>query len=218
MASILAVDDELEILTLLRHILERDGHQVTCLSDPTQLPRELGCFDLVLLDVMMPGLDGFTLCQTLREQVDCPILFLTAKALEEDILYGLGCGADDYLLKPFGKDELRARVGAHLRREQRERRSVLTCGRARFDLSGKSLSVDGQAVPLTKSEYAICELLARRRGQVFSKEQIFELVYGYDRESDSAAIAEHIKNIRAKLGVLSLSPIETVWGIGYKWN
>ena len=150
--------------------------------------------------------------------MDCPILFLTAKTMENDITFGLGLGADDYLTKPFRIAELRARVNAHLRREHRERHTALTFERIKIDLSAKELRVDNTPVPLTKSEYLICEYLARNKGQVFSKEQIYEAVFGLDGDSDNATISTHIKNIRAKLSKLDIQPIATVWGIGYKWE
>lgn len=219
MAKILAIDDEKGILNLIRRVLEKDGHQVTTLTD-SDLPPQGGyeTFDLILLDVMMPGQDGFELCRTIRGSVDCPILFLTAKAQETDIMFGLGVGGDDYIIKPFGNGELRARVTAHLRRESRERQHVLSAGELRFNLGARTLSFHDKPIPLTKSEYAICEFLAKSRGQVFSKEQIYVGVFGYDGESDSSAIAEHIKNIRSKLRVCGVEPIGTVWGIGYKWQ
>jgi two-component system, OmpR family, lantibiotic biosynthesis response regulator NisR/SpaR len=219
MANILAVDDEPAILALIKSALTADHHLVTTVPDSAQVRQmDLGAFDLILLDVMMPGIDGFTLCREIRTAVDCPILFLTAKTLESDLMYGLGLGADDYMLKPFGIGALRARINAHLRRETRERRNVLYLEHVHFNLSGKELLAHGQKLPLTKSEYEICEFLARSRGQVFSKEHIYEAVFGFDGESDSSAITEHIKNIRAKLNKAGIEAIETVWGIGYKWK
>jgi DNA-binding response OmpR family regulator len=219
MAKILAVDDEKAVLALIKNILQKDGHIVTTVLNPNEIAElQLGKFALILLDVMMTGIDGFTLCRNIRDKVDCPILFLTAKAMENDIMAGLSEGADDYISKPFGAGELRARVNAHLRREKRQRRKVLCLGDIHFDLSGKEISVRDELVPFTKSEYEICEFLARNRGRVFSKEKIYESVFGIDGESDSSAIVEHIKNIRAKFSRLQVSPIETVWGIGYKWN
>ena len=114
--------------------------------------------------------------------------------------------------------ELRARINAHLRRESRERHTSLVLGSVRIDLSAKELQVDHTLVPLTKSEYLICEYLARNKGQVFSKEQIYEAVFHLDGESDSSTIATHIKNIRAKLAKQNVQPIVTVWGIGYRWD
>ncbi|EES74479.1 subtilin biosynthesis regulatory protein SpaR [Paenibacillus sp. oral taxon 786 str. D14] len=219
MAHILAVDDDPAVLTLIRNILQKEGHLVTALSSPSEvLALQLGSYDLILLDVMMPELDGFTLCRQIRSKVDCPILFLTAKSMENDLVEGLSIGADDYIVKPFGAGELRARIAAHLRRESRERRSVLCIGEVHFNLSGKEMRVQDTFIPLTKSEYAICEFLALNRGQVFSKDQIYESVFGFDGESEASTIVEHVKNIRAKLNQMNVNPIETVWGIGYRWK
>ena len=179
---------------------------------------KLGRYDLIILDIMMPGMDGFAFCEKIRSLVDCPILFLTAKTMENDITFGLGLGADDYLTKPFRIAELRARVNAHLRRESRERHTSLIFDKIKLDLSAKELRVDDVPVPLTKSEYLICEYLARNKGQVFSKEQIYEAVFNLDGESDNSTISTHIKNIRAKLSKLDIQPITTVWGIGYRWE
>ncbi|MFD1178105.1 response regulator transcription factor [Paenibacillus puldeungensis] len=219
MANILAVDDEQDILTLINNALKKDGHQVTVVQNPQQVDFEhLVGYDLILLDVMMPGIDGFTLCSKIRDWANCPILFLSAKTMEKDIMYGLDLGADDYITKPFGLGELRARVNAHLRRESREKHNLLFSSGFKFDLSAKEVLVGDHKIPLTKSEYRICEFLAKNRGQVFSKEQIYEAVYGYEGESDASTIAEHVKNIRAKLAAFELNAIITVWGIGYKWE
>lgn len=219
MAAILTVDDELPILELIRNGLQKDGHLVTTYAAAEQVPLEkLGRYDLIILDIMMPGMDGFTFCKKIRSLVDCPILFLTAKNMENDITFGLGIGADDYLTKPFRIAELRARVNAHLRREGRERHTAIAFDRIKIDLSAKELRVDDIPVSLTKSEYLICEYLARNKGQVFSKEQIYEAVFSLDGESDNSTISTHIKNIRTKLGKLEIQPIVTVWGIGYKWE
>jgi DNA-binding response OmpR family regulator len=219
MANILAIDDEKAVLTLIKNILQKDGHIVTMVSNPNEIAKlQLGKFDLILLDVMMPGLDGFTLCRNIRGKVDCPILFLTAKTMENDIMIGFGEGADDYIAKPFGAGEMRARINAHLRREKRQRRNVLCLNDIDFNLSGKEISFHNELIPFTKGEYEICEFLAKNRGQVFSKEKIYESVFGTDGESDSWTIVEHIKNIRSKFSKFQVSPIKTIWGIGYKWE
>lgn len=219
MALILAIDDEIPILELIKNGLQKDGHLVSVYSSAEQVPLEkLGQYDLVILDIMMPEIDGFTFCAKIRPLIDCPILFLTAKTMENDITFGLGLGADDYLTKPFRIAELRARVNAHLRREQRERHTSINFDRVKIDLSAMELRVDNMLVSLTKSEYLICEFLARNRGQVFSKEQIYEAVFSLDGDSDNSTISTHIKNIRAKLSKFDIQPISTVWGIGYKWE
>ncbi|MCR3758633.1 response regulator transcription factor [Clostridium felsineum] len=219
MAKILAVDDDKAVLALIKNILQKNGHIVTTISDPSIVEKQqLGKFEIILLDIMMNKLDGFNLCKDIRNKVDCPILFLTAKSKENDIMYGLGVGADDYILKPFGSGELRARINAHLRRENRKKRCVLCFGDVQFDLSGKEITVDNKKLPLTKSEYEICEFLATNRGQVFSKERLYEAIWGFDGEGEPSSIVEHIKNIRAKFSKANINPIETVWGIGYKWT
>lgn len=219
MTKILAVDDDKGILELIRRILEREGYHVTTAQDPQQLDLEkLDRFHMILLDVMMPGMDGFSLCRRIRDRVDCPILFVTAKTAEKDLMEGLGVGGDDYITKPFGVGELRARVAAHLRRENRERKHRMILGEIQFSLQERKLYYQNTEVALTKSEYAICEYLALNRGQVFSKERILEHIFGFDGESGSSAITEHIKNIRGKFQPFGVNPIETVWGIGYRWK
>ena len=208
MAHILVVDDDGDLCALLKTALERDGHQVSACR----------WADCILLDVMMPGEDGFALCRRIRDLADCPILFLTAKTQEADVLTGLGVGGDDYLTKPFRIAELRARVAAHLRRQQRPPHSLLRRGGLDFDLRQRAVLWQGQPLRLTKSEYAICEHLAMHPGQTFSKEQLYEAAFGFDGTADAAAVTEHIKNIRAKLRAAQADPIETVWGVGYKWK
>ena len=216
---ILIVEDDEAIREGVRILLEGEGYTVQEAEDGFQCLKKLSAeTDLIILDIMMPDVDGFSYCDKIRSLVDCPILFLTAKTMEHDITFGLGLGADDYLTKPFRIAELRARVNAHLRRERRERHTALTFDRIKIDLSAKELRVDNTPVALTKSEYLICEYLARNKGQVFSKEQIYETVFGLEGDSDNSTISTHIKNIRSKLNKLDIQPIETVWGIGYKWE
>lgn len=220
MARLLVIDDEKAILDLVKNSLEKDGHVVTvCESAADVTINTLKNYDLILLDIMMPDVDGFMFCKKIRGIVDCPILFLTAKVMETDIVYGLGIGADDYITKPFRIGELRARVTAHLRRERREHHNTLGFEQEiKFDLSSKELFMKGKKVDLTKSEYEICEYLARNRGQVFTREQIYEAVFGFDGNSDNSTIATHIKNIRSKLAGYGVTPINTVWGVGYRWE
>lgn len=220
MARLLVIDDEKAILDLVKNSLEKDGHIVTvCESAADVTINTLKNYDLILLDIMMPDVDGFMFCKKIRGIVDCPILFLTARVMETDIIYGLGIGADDYITKPFRIGELRARVTAHLRRERREHHNTLGFEQEiKFDLSSKELFMKGKKVDLTKSEYEICEYLARNRGQVFTREQIYEAVFGFDGNSDNSTIATHIKNIRSKLAGYGVTPINTVWGVGYRWE
>ena len=219
MAKILVVDDDTAILDMIGTILNKDGHLVTKVSNPLEINMEkVNQYDLILLDIMMPGLDGLVLCSRIRKLVDCPILFLTAKTEESSLVNGLSLGADDYIYKPFGIMELRARVAAHLRREHREHSVRMVVGPVCFHLSLKQMMIEDKEIPLTKAEYEICEFLAKNRGQVFSKEQILEQVFGFDSESNDNTITTHIKNIRTKLSDFHCMPIKTVWGIGYKWE
>lgn len=219
MARILAIDDERAICDLLVRALERDGHEVDATCDPTEVPaRDLSRYDLILTDVMMPGLDGFELVREIRGRVDAPIVFLTARVSEDDAVVGLGLGADDYLRKPFGTAELRAKVTAHLRRDRREHHAALSFGLVRLDLAARELAVSGTVVPLTPTEYAICEFLARRPGRVFSRAQILEKALGWGTEAGEDAVSVHVSNLRAKLRRSGAEPVQTVWGVGYKWQ
>ena len=163
-------------------------------------------------------MDGFELCGRIRTLTDAPIVVLTAKAAEEDAVFGLGMGGDDYVRKPFGAAELRAKVAAHLRRERRERVHALAFGDVRLDLAARELYVGEARVPLTKTEFDVCEFLARHPGQVFSRDQIVEGVFGWDAESDAATISVHVSNARAKLKAAGAEPVQTVWGVGYRWT
>lgn len=219
MARILAIDDEQAILDALARILARDGHEVERVTDPASVPgMDLTRFDLVLCDVMMPGLDGFELVRQIRPAFDGPIIFLTARVAEEDAVTGYGLGADDYVRKPFGAAELRAKVAAHLRRERRPHAHALAFGDVRLDLGARELSVGGAPVPLSPTEYAICELLARHPGQVMSRAQIREDVLGWESDADDAAISMQVSRARKKLSETGADPIATVWGMGYKWQ
>ena len=219
MAHILAVDDDADLRALLKTALERDGHQVTALPGGAVVTAEhCRWADCILLDVMMPGEDGFATCRRVRDLADCPILFLTAKTGEADVLTGLGLGGDDYLTKPFRVAELRARVAAHLRREGRTPRTRLRRGGLDFDLGERAVYAGETPVRLTRGEYAICAHLATHPGQTFTKEQLYEAVFGFDGTGEDSAVTEHIKNIRAKLRAVGENPIETVWGVGYKWK
>lgn len=219
MARIVAIDDEQAILDVLERILKRDGHDVLGLTDPARsLELDLARVDLILCDVMMPGLDGFELVRELRPSFDGPIVFLTAKVAEEDAVTGYGLGADDFVRKPFGAAELRAKVAAHLRREHRERTHALAFGPLRLNLGARQITMDGAPVALTPTEYEICELLARRPGQVLSRTQIREALFGWEREADDAAISMHVSRARKKLAAAGADPIATVWGMGYKWQ
>lgn len=216
---ILVVDDEADIVQMLQDLFTMKGYQVLAATGGKQaLALCSQKPDLILLDVNMPDMDGFTLCRQIRDFVSCPILFLTARIEDADKVKGFAAGGDDYILKPFSSQELLARVAAHLRREQRTPHARLRQGELDFDLGERAVYWKDTPLKLTKGEYAICEYLAMHPGQTFSKEQLYEAAFGYDGEADASAVTEHIKNIRAKLRPAGESPIETVWGVGYKWK
>ena len=223
MANLLVVDDNRDLCQVVQTALERDGHRVEIRLSGTALTEPLCRWaDCILLDVMMPREDGFAVCRRIRDLTDAPILFLTARTDEASVLEGLGIGADDYLAKPFRVAELRARVAAHLRRQNRTPVHRLVRGGVSFDLSARQAAVGENPLPLTRSEYAICEYLALHAGQTFTKEQIYETVFGIDGTADDTAITQHIKNIRAKLRAAGVAEpealLKTVWGVGYQWK
>ena len=177
--------------------------------------------DLILLDINMPGMDGLTVCQTIREHVACPILFLTARIESTDKITGFQAGADDYIVKPVDLDELAARIAAHLRREQRRHNQSIVrfFGELAVDYSARTVTVHNEQITLSKREFDILELLSWNTGQVFDRERIYEAVWGIDGDGNSDTVMEHIRKIRGKLAAHTLhSYIETVWGCGYKWN
>ena len=219
--KILIVDDEADIVSMLKDYFEFNGYDtLTALSGPEAIKKAEMQPDIILLDINMPEMDGKELWMRIRNFVSCPILFLTARIEEGDKIRGFGAGADDYIVKPFSIEELGARVSAHLRRERRQRESpkIRFDDKLAIDYTERSLYYNGKQVPLAKKEFDIIELLSQHAGQVFGKEQIYELVWDYDSEGDSSVIAEHIRRIRKKFAKEDMKPyIETVWGVGYKW-
>lgn len=227
MSKILIIDDEQELVMLLEDELKAKGHEVLVAYDgPKGIELAKKQPDLIILDIMMPGIDGFEVCRNIRDDVFCPIIFLSAKQSETDKIKGLTLGGDDYIVKPFGLKELMARIDANLRREKRSqyineenKRAVLYFGELSLNIKERTVKINGENIMLTKREYDIVELLALHAGQVFSREHIYEKIWGYDSEGDSATVVEHIKKIRAKLTTSTTDEyISTVWGIGYKWN
>lgn len=228
MSKILIIDDEQELVSLLEDELTAQGHEVLTAYDGQQgiiLAKQQP--DLIILDIMMPEVNGFDVCRVIRDDVLCPILFLSARQSEKDKIQGLTLGGDDYVTKPFGLGELLAKVEANLRREQRSqyminvnKQSKLYFGTLSIDIKGRSVKIADETIALTKYQYDIVELLALHAGQVFSREHIYEKVWGYDSEGDSSTVVEHIKKIRAKFAMVTpaVEYISTVWGIGYKWN
>ncbi|POZ55066.1 Response regulator ArlR [Lysinibacillus sphaericus] len=222
MANILAIDDDAAILRLIKKMLEMKNHTVTTIQDIKDITfAEINKHHLLLLDVMMPGEDGFDICTKIRPLIHIPIIFMTAKSDESSIIKGLSIGGDDYIIKPFSIHEVNARIEAHLRREARPKReasSAFIDNDIFIDLEAKKVIFQGQEIILTKIQYKICELLALHKGKVFSKEGIYEAVYSMDSDSQISTVVEHIRVIRKKFAQYNLSPINTVWGVGYIWE
>ena len=219
--KILIADDEIDIVTMLKSYFEFNGYDVlTAVNGLEAVERAGQQPDIILLDINMPDIDGMEVCSRIRDFVSCPILFLTARVEESDKIKGFGVGADDYIVKPFSMEELGARVSAHIRRERRKREStkVRFDNNLAIDYTEKCLYYNGNLITLAKKEFQIIELLSQHRGQVFSKERIYELVWDYDSEGDSSVVAEHVRRIRIKFkGADMKQYIETVWGMGYRW-
>lgn len=218
---LLIVDDEPGMVGMMRRYFSDSYEVVTAMTGEEAVQKAAGSPDLILLDINMPGMDGLTVCERIRKYVTCPILFLTARVESSDKIRGFQAGGDDYIVKPFDLDELGARVAAHLRREQRrqENPSVRFFGELTVDYTGRTVSVGGEPVSLSKREFDILELLSMNAGQVFDRERIYEIVWGIDGDGNSDTIMEHIRKIRAKLAAYTPhSYIETVWGCGYRWN
>lgn len=220
--KLLVVDDEEEICRMLKEYFSMLDYVVyTATSGEEALQNINQSPDLIILDVNMPGMDGFELCQKIRAEVNVPILFLTAKIEEQDRIEGFLVGGDDYILKPFSIEELQARVMAHLRREQRrsDQRRVMHYGKLQIDYTERKITVEGKEIELTRTEFDILELLSKNRGRIFDKETIYERIWGYEKEGNAESITEHIRRIRKKLAAYkSDEAIETVWGVGYKWT
>lgn len=219
--KIMVVDDEKGVVTIMKKYFEMSGYQVITAYSGQEALKKMSCLpDIVLLDINMPDMDGITVCQSIREYITCPILFLTARIETADKIKGFSAGADDYIVKPFELDELGARVEAHLRRENRkqEQSTLRFFNDMVIDYAKREISISGTRVSLSKKEFDIVELLSINAGQVFDRERIYDTVWGLEGDGNSDTIMEHIRKIRAKFSALSLhNYIETVWGVGYKW-
>ncbi len=220
--KILLVDDEKGIVKMMKNYFEMLGYQVYSAYDGKEALEKIACQpDIILLDINMPEMDGISVCQHIREHITCPILFLTARIESRDKIIGFQAGADDYIVKPFDIEELGARVEAHLRREQRkqEQSVVRFFDELVIDYLKREVTVNGNAIPLSKKEFEIVELLSINARQVFDRERIYEAIWGIDGDGNSDTIMEHIRKVRSKLSVYTQhSYIDTVWGVGYKWN
>ena len=221
---ILVVDDEKLLVKGMKFNLENEGYEVDCAYDgaaAVELARN-GRFDLIILDVMMPELDGLEACMRIREFSNVPIIMLTAKSEDADKLMGFESGADDYLTKPFNILELKARVRALLRRTaaaaaKQQEAGDLTVGHIRLDPAERSAWKDGAQVELTAKEFDLMELLMRNPGRVYSRENLLNVVWGYEYVGDYRTVDVHIRRLREKLELDPANPeyIRTKWGVGY---
>ena len=226
MYSILICDDERDIRSALRIYLENEGYTVLEAENGEEALRMLETKDvhLLLMDIMMPVLDGVAATVRLRERYNLPVIFLSAKSEDMDKILGLGAGADDYVTKPFNVVELLARVKAQLRRYVRlgglpeVKSSVLSVGGIQLDDEGKQVTLDGEAVQLTPREYEILRLLLQNAGKVFSSREIYRRVWKEEPLGAENAVAVHIRHLREKLEIDPANPryLKVVWGQGYK--
>lgn len=228
MEKILLVEDDCDIAELERDYLELNGFVVDMeVSGRKGLERALAeDYDLLILDVMLPELDGLSICKTVREQKEIPILLVTARKEDIDKIRGLSVGADDYIVKPFSPNELVARVRAHLARYQRLMAAAavrlpkeeLIHGSLRLLPGERRVFLAGQEVHLPNREFELLEFFLEHPAQVFSKEEIFEALWGADAVGDISTVAVHVKRLREKIETAEECYIETVWGTGYRLN
>lgn len=216
---VLIADDEKEFVELVTSYLHKEGLQVSSASDGYELLQTFKKqpVDVILLDIMMPYMDGLTACEKIREFSDVPIIMLSAKGEEMDRVQGLKIGADDYVVKPFSPKELVARIEALLRRtKQTVQSTVLQIGELMIDVDARTVKVAKQPVSLTRKEFDLLLLLAKNKNRVFSREELHDLVWGLEHSKATLRTVDtHIKTLRIKLGKASRL-IQTVWGVGYK--
>ena len=221
--KILVVDDERVLVKGIKFNLESEGYQVEVGYDGEQaveLARN-GGFDLIILDLMMPKIDGLQACMRIREFSNVPVIMLTARSEDTDKIIGFECGADDYITKPFNILELKARIRAMLRRagtaHQKDKTSRLQVGHIALDTDERSASKDGQAVDLTAKEFDLMELLMRNPGRVYSRENLLNIVWGYEYAGEYRTVDVHIRRLREKLELDPAHPVYilTKWGVGY---
>jgi len=220
--KILVVDDEKRIVDLVRLYLEKEGFRVDEAFDgQTALKKiEENDYNLLILDLMLPEVDGWTICRNVRKNSDVPIIMLTARGEEFDKILGFELGADDYIVKPFSPRELVARVKALLRRlSPKEDKDVLDFPGIYIDPSSRLVKVDEREVTLTPKEFDLLYFLAKNKDKVFTREKLLEEVWGYDFYGSLRTVDTHIKQLREKLGrSKAASYIVTVWGVGYKFE
>lgn len=228
MKKILIIEDESSIAELERDYLEVNGFSVDIESKGhTGLCKAKSeSYDLIILDLMLPGVDGFEICKQIRNVSDVPILMVSARKEDIDKIRGLGLGADDYITKPFSPSELVARVKAHISRYERlvgnkqQRKEEISIRGLRIDKAARRVYVNGEEVILTTKEFDLLAFLAQNPNRVFSKDELFERIWGMDAVGDIATVTVHIKKVREKIEIDTSNPqyIETIWGAGYRFK
>jgi len=228
MSRILIIEDEPEIADLEKDYLELSDFEVSIANDgETGLNSALeGDYDLVILDLMLPGIDGFEICKTIREEKNIPIIIVSAKKDDIDKIRGLGLGADDYLTKPFSPSELVARVKAHMSRYERlvgagsKPNDIIEIRGLKIDKTARRVVVNGEEKPFTTKEFDLLTFLAEHPNHVYTKDELFREIWGMESIGDIATVTVHIKKIREKVEADSSNPqyIETIWGVGYRFK
>ena len=221
---VLVVDDEKLIVKGIRFSLEQDGYDVDCAYDGEEaltFAREQQ-FDIILLDIMLPKLSGFEVCQQIREFSNVPIIMLTAKGDDMDKILGLEYGADDYITKPFNILEVKARIKAIIRRTAKQEKKADTAGRIQagdmtIERDNRRVYIEGREINLTAKEFDVLELLATHPNQVYSREKLLTMVWGADYPGDARTVDVHIRRLREKVETNSSEPkyVHTKWGVGY---
>lgn len=222
--GVLVVDDEEEIRNLIEIYLKNEGYNVLLAEDgisAMNIIKEHPEIKLIILDIMLPDIDGINICKSIRKFSDIPIIMLSAKGEDNDKILGILSGSDDYMSKPFNPLELMVRVKAQLRRYLKNyvlKKEEIIIGDLKIDLKGHVVYSGDKLVKLTAKEFEVLELLAQNRGQVFNSKSIYESIWKEEFLENDSTIMTHIKNLRAKLGDNSRNPryIKTVWGVGYK--
>ncbi|MCM1122836.1 MAG: response regulator transcription factor [Eubacterium sp.] len=221
---VLVVDDEKLIVKGIRFSLEQDGMEVDCAYDGEEALEfaKQNRYDMVLLDVMLPKMTGFEVCQQIREFSNVPIVMLTAKGDDMDKILGLDYGADDYITKPFNILEVKARIKAIMRRtnrrgENKETPKMLEKGNMRLDCDGRRVYIEGREINLTAKEFEVLELLMKNPGKVYSRENLLNIVWGNDYPGDVRTVDVHIRRLREKIENIPGEPVyvRTKWGVGY---
>lgn len=228
MSKILIVEDEESIADLERDYLELSGFEVEIENTgDIGLQRALNEeFDLLILDLMLPGVDGFEICKKVREEKNTPIIMVSAKKDDIDKIRGLGLGADDYMTKPFSPSELVARVKAHLARYERligssvQENEIIEIRGLKIDKTARRVYVDDEEKAFTTKEFDLLTFLAQNPNHVFTKEELFQKIWDMESVGDIATVTVHIKKIREKIEVNTAKPqyIETIWGVGYRFK